>query len=77
MEAKNKDITVKNYHVYFEIYGKKMRATVMANSKEEAENQIKDKITFHKTEIAKDDYFNQSLDLLDNIIDILDKKAKK
>lgn len=77
MEAKKKELSVKNYHVYFEIYGKKMRTTVMAISKEEAENKIKDKITFHKTEVDKGDYFNQSMDLLDNIIDVLDKKATK
>ena len=39
----------KNYSVYFEIYGKKMKAKVLAESMTEAQQKVKDKIIIHKT----------------------------
>lgn len=36
------------YDVYFEIYGKKMKATVKADSPAQAKEIIKSKINFHK-----------------------------
>ena len=44
------------YTVYFEIYGKKMKATIEANSEKEAKELIKNKIKFHKIEDNKVDY---------------------
>ena len=44
------------YHVYFEIYGKKMKATVEATSFKDAKDKVKDKIIFHKVEPV-DDFF--------------------
>lgn len=41
------------YTVYFEIYGKKMKAKVKAASPYEAQVKIKDKVVFHK--VKKDD----------------------
>jgi hypothetical protein len=38
----------KKYRVFFEIYGKKMQAVIEAFSKEDAANEIKDRILFHK-----------------------------
>lgn len=64
----------KNYSVYFEIYGKKMKASIMAESMTEAQAQVKDKIIFHKTIVDKDDFFNKSVDTLNSIMDIFDGK---
>lgn len=44
------------YTVYFEIYGKKMKATIEANSEKEAKELIKNKIKFHKIEDNNVDY---------------------
>lgn len=38
------------YTIYFEIYGKKMKTKVLANTKEEAKEIIRSKIIFHKIE---------------------------
>ncbi len=64
----------KNYSVYFEIYGKKMKAKVLAESMTEAQQKVKDKIIFHKTVIEEKDEFNQAMDLMDGIMDALDGK---
>jgi len=48
---------MKEYKVYFTIYGKKLMKTVIASSKQHAENEIKNSITFNKieeVEMAKD-----------------------
>ena len=37
-----------NYEVYFEIYGKKMKVTINANSEHDAKHLIMGKIVFHK-----------------------------
>lgn len=64
----------KNYTVYFELFGKKMKTKILAESKEDAQNIIKSKVKFHKIIIDKNDEFNQCIDVFDNIMDILDKK---
>ena len=61
----------KNYSVYFEIYGKKMKAKIIAGSATEAQQKIKDKIIFHKTVIEKKDKFNQAMDMMNDIINTL------
>ena len=38
------------YTVYFEIFGKKMKYTVLAKSEEDAKYQIMGKIIWHKVE---------------------------
>ena len=64
----------KNYSVYFEIYGKKMKAKILAESMTDAQQKVKDKIIFHKTVIEEKDEFNQAMDLMNGIIDALDGK---
>jgi len=39
-----------NWNVYFEIFGKKLKVKVEANSKEEAENYVKSRLNIIKTE---------------------------
>jgi len=38
---------MKEYTVYFEIFGKKLKTTLKAHSRSEAKNIIKDKIVFN------------------------------
>ena len=61
-------MSTKNYIVYFEIYGKKMKAKVLAESMTEVQQKVKDKIIFHKTMIEEKDEFNQAMDVIDGII---------
>lgn len=68
---------MKNYNVYFEIFGKKMKVKVMANSAYDAQLKIKEKVLFHKIEEDKNDIFNQSVEILDSIINFLDNKKTK
>jgi len=48
-------IIMKSYFVYFEIYGKKIKAVVEAKSKKEAEQCVRDKISFLKVEVLPND----------------------
>lgn len=41
---------MEEYTLYFEIYGKKMKTKVFAESESEAKQKIIDKITWHKVE---------------------------
>lgn len=67
----------KNYTVYFELFGKKMRVKILAYNPFDAEQKVKSKITFHKTVIDKSDEFNQSTDIIDDIMNIITKKHNK
>ena len=64
----------RNHDVYFEFYGRKMRAKILAETKEEAIQQIKDKIIFHKVVVDKKDEFNHCIDILDSIVSGLKDK---
>ena len=61
---------MKDFDVCFEIYGKKMKATVFAADKNAAELAVKNKIIFHKIEESKSD-FNKIDGMLNEIGDIL------
>ena len=67
---------MKNYDVYFEIFGKKMKTTILAETMTEAKEKIINKIIFHKVTEKPQDEFNQSIDMLEDIIDILGGKKK-
>ena len=64
---------MRNYTVYFEIYGKKMKTTVIANNEEEAKDFVKNKIVFYKIDKPKDE-FNQSMDMMEDVLNFLDPK---
>ena len=49
---------MKQFTVYFEIFGKKMKTTVFANTEEEAKRKVKDKIVFHKVVTIPQDPFD-------------------
>lgn len=61
----------RNYEVYFEVFGKKMKTTILAESEDDAKKKVLDKVVFHKAGIRKNDAFNESMDILQNTIDIL------
>ena len=60
----------RNYIVYFELYGKKMRAKILAKGPQDAKDKLTKKIIFHKVILDKGDEFNKSVDMLDDIINI-------
>ncbi len=62
---------MKTYKVYFEIGGKKMKCEVRAHNTLHAQNQVKDKIIFHKTERVKD---NSVTELFSNFLNIFKLK---
>lgn len=66
---------MKNYDIYFEMYGRKMKTTILAENEEKAKEAVLNKIIFHKVQVSKDD-FNDIIDLMDGIIDNL-KNIKK
>lgn len=62
------------HHVYFEIFGKKMKVKVMADNTAHAKKIVTEKIIFHKVEKSQSDDFNQILDTLDALHDIVKGK---
>lgn len=61
---------MRNFDVYFEIYGRKMKAVIMAENEEKAKDALKEKIRFHKIVKSKDE-FNLCIDIINDAIDIL------
>jgi hypothetical protein len=55
---------MKKFKVYFEIFGKKMKTSITANSREEAKQLLMKKIIFHKVELDED-FKLQDDDVLD------------
>jgi cytochrome c biogenesis protein ResB len=62
------------YTIYFELYGKKLKTTILAKSEEDAKKMILSKIVFHKIVKENNKTFNQSKDVFNNIMDILNLK---
>ncbi len=59
------------YEVYFELYGKKLKTTIQADSEQHAKFLIKDRIIFHKTNEVKpkgDKHFDGAIDMLNDIL---------
>jgi hypothetical protein len=54
---------MKTYIIYFEIFGKKMKTIIEADSKSEAKQKVKNKIIFHKIDCKSDDVKNDIIDL--------------
>jgi len=63
---------MRNFDVYFEIYGKKLKKRVLAENEDDAKKQIVNDIIFHKSEKPKET-FNDVVDILDNIADAFKK----
>ena len=71
---------MKKYTIYFEIFGKKLKTTVLAENKEHAKEIIKNKIVFYRIdeEIENDifDSFFNGGDVFDNLMNIFNKPKK-
>lgn len=61
---------MRNFDVYFELYGKKMKARVIADNTENAKKEVQNRIIFHKVEKPKEE-FNEVMDMMDKMNDIL------
>ena len=67
---------MKNYDVYFELYGKKLRTTIIADSEAHAQEIVKNKIIFHKvskSQIQEEKPFDSS-DIFESFKDIFGGK---
>ena len=58
---------MKHYTVYLELFGKKMRTTVPAESLSDAIEKVRNKIAIHKVVEAKNNDFNNAMDILNDI----------
>lgn len=67
----------KNFTVYFEIFGKKMKVKILCFNDVEARQIVRNKIKFHKVILDKSDGFNQATDVIDDIMNIITKKHNK
>jgi 1-deoxy-D-xylulose 5-phosphate reductoisomerase len=63
----------KNFDVYFEIYGKKMKCVVLSENEEQAKEFVKNKIIFHKIQ-KSNDKFNEVMDVLNDFAEFLNSK---
>lgn len=59
---------MKNYIIYFQIYGKKLKIKKLAISADQAKAQIKEDIKFDKIEVEKNE--NEIINHLKNILGI-------
>ena len=58
---------LRKYTVYFELYGKKMRVKVLAESEHDAKQVVKSDIKFHKIEYDKNDDYNLAMNFFDDL----------
>jgi len=66
---------MRNYDVYFEIFGKKMKTRVLAKNEIEAKESIKNAIKYHKV-VMPNEYFNEAMDNLDIIGDFFKNRKQ-
>jgi hypothetical protein len=57
---------MRQYTIYFEIFGKKMKTKVIAKTEGQAKQAIHDKLIFYKVELDKNE-FNEIMDALDSL----------
>jgi hypothetical protein len=58
---------MKDYTVYFEIFNKKLKTTIRAESKEAAKESIKNRIVFHRVEKKPDDGLDKIMGVFGDI----------
>lgn len=68
-----KELLKADYTVYFEIYGKKMKVTILAENEIYARSKVMNKLTIHKV-IRSRSSFNEAVDIMEDIFQFLDKK---
>ncbi len=62
------------YIVLFEVFGKKMKTTVIATSEKEAKKKVQGRMVFHKVEQKSED---RAFSDIMGKFDVLGKKTKK
>ncbi len=67
---------MKNYWVYAELFGRKVKIKVFAKSEDEAKQKVKDIIIIHKLEVAPDDEFNDIIDAFEGPKEMMNGKSK-
>jgi hypothetical protein len=68
----------REYIVWFELFGKKMKTSVIASSESEAKKRVQSKIVFYKVEVKPEDRaFSDIMGKFDEIFDMFGKKGKK
>jgi hypothetical protein len=67
---------MREYTVYFDCFGKKMKTKVLAKSDADAKQQVIDKIVFVKVESEKS-AFNSLVDMMDDTINMLNGNDKR
>lgn len=67
---------MKNYEVFFEIYGKRLKTTILAESEEKAREAVRNEIVFHKVVLKPVDIFDKNYDMFTNLMDIIEGKKK-
>jgi hypothetical protein len=66
---------MKNYIVYFEVFGKKMKTKVLAENVGDARQKVLDKVKFYKVEEDTQDDFNDIIDMMEDTVGYLSKLA--
>lgn len=64
----------RNFTVYFEMYGRKMKTNVIAKSTDEAKRKVSERLIFHKIEITPNDEFNKAMNIMDDFMNIIGGK---
>ena len=68
---------MKTYTLYFTLFGKRMKTTVDANSKQEAKEAIRNKIVFDKVECDTDPDLFSVIDGFADFLKTMGVKRKK
>lgn len=64
---------MREYIVYFEIFGKKLKTKILADNPTDAKKKITDKMIFHKVQPTENE-FNKIMDMLDEFGEIINPK---
>lgn len=67
---------MREFTVYFDIYGKKMKTKVIANSETAAKQKVIEKMVFIKVEVEKS-AFNSAIDILDDMNSVLNRNDQR
>lgn len=70
---------MKTYDVFFEVFNKKLKTQILAESESDVKNIVRNKIIFHKiTEVVDEDNYNGGDDeVFNNLLNIFNLKLPK
>jgi hypothetical protein len=61
------EVRYNHYEVFFDVYGKKMKTTVLAANEQDAKQKVLQKVKFDKVEKKKDN-FNGAMDAIYDLL---------